>query len=70
MKHDSHWTSDKISVGLGFLQEKKEQARDDDGSVGVYGNQQCDVGTARSVQSTPCEIGMFNSNDGIDCKVL
>jgi hypothetical protein len=55
---------------LGFLQEKKEQARDDDGSVGVYGNQQCDVGTARSVQSTPCEIGMFNSNDGIDCKVL
>jgi len=79
IKHDSHWTSDKSNVGFGFLQEKNEHAGDDDGSVGLYGNQQWDIGCACSLQLTPYNIWLFDSDDDevdddddgdIDCRVL
>lgn len=34
IKQDSHCISERINVGLGFLQDTNEHAGDDDGSVG------------------------------------
>jgi hypothetical protein len=38
---------------LGFLQAENEHAGDDDGSVGLYGNQQWDIEDTCSFQTTP-----------------
>ncbi len=65
-EHDSHWTSSFEWLDFISLHEKCPQDWNDDGSFDLYGNQQCDVGRARSLQSIPYVIGTLASDDPDD----
>jgi len=62
-EHDSQWTNSFNWVDLGSLHEKYPQDGDEDGSICLYEYQQWDVGRARSLQSIPYVIELFNSDD-------